>query len=332
MGQVIKIGEEYYIEFDARGLLYQKKAGVDKAAAEKLLQETEAEIEKGEQLTEIHEIEIDAFLKQYIEHAQTKFSPQSLEHFKDAIAHFESFCKNKLDAPWILTKVTPSVIEDYRSLLLDESKQKENSSSKDVNFQLLLIREVLDFAISAGCLNDNPTLHAQFLPDESTTALPALNNLQLMKMLQSAPKEDVPLFVILFNTGLSITECLQLGWANVDFKEEKLNLEGRCIPLEAHTVVVLENLIKNVTDVTSPVLTSSDGSPLSQEIVIQKFSKLLTNNAISLEVNSDLIRNTFAKKLLDKNVKLFDVSQNMGFTDIAESMVYFPFMKQNLFS
>ena len=41
MGTVRKIGNEYYIEFYARGLLYQQKAGQQKEVAEQMLKEVE---------------------------------------------------------------------------------------------------------------------------------------------------------------------------------------------------------------------------------------------------------------------------------------------------
>ena len=44
MGEIKKIGEEYYIEFYARGLKYQQQAGTDKRQAEELLRNIEEKI------------------------------------------------------------------------------------------------------------------------------------------------------------------------------------------------------------------------------------------------------------------------------------------------
>ena len=56
MGTIRKIGDEYFIEFFARGLKYQQKIGLDPARAEQALKEIEAQIARGEALTIVREM------------------------------------------------------------------------------------------------------------------------------------------------------------------------------------------------------------------------------------------------------------------------------------
>ena len=47
MGSIQKVGDDYFIEFYARGLKYQQKIGSDKQAAQKALDTIESQIAKG---------------------------------------------------------------------------------------------------------------------------------------------------------------------------------------------------------------------------------------------------------------------------------------------
>ena len=66
MGTVRKIGDEYYIEFDARGLTYQRNGGKDKKAATQLLKTIEDKIRKGEMSTVIVDVKAGDFFNNFL--------------------------------------------------------------------------------------------------------------------------------------------------------------------------------------------------------------------------------------------------------------------------
>ena len=160
MGQIRKIGDEYYIEFYARGLLYQQKAGKDRRSAEKLLSETGKKIQEGELLTIVRDVDIDIFLNSFLEHAQKERTVKTFGRFEQTVKHFNAFLNKRFPQLKKLSEITPKVIERYREDLL-----RSQLKPRTINFTLLLLRDIFEYGIKLGYINDNPALHARFVKD-----------------------------------------------------------------------------------------------------------------------------------------------------------------------
>src|SRR4051812_23513783 len=111
MGTVKKIGDEYYIEFEARGLKYQQKAGTDEAAARRLLNEVEGKIQKGQMGIMIRDADIDIFFADFLSFAQGHHTPHTWKRFKSLVGHFQSFLKTDRPDAVKLSQITPHVLE-----------------------------------------------------------------------------------------------------------------------------------------------------------------------------------------------------------------------------
>ena len=94
MGTVKKIGNEFYIEFEARGLKYQQKAGTSEDAAYALLYEIESKIRNGQMGAIVRDVDMDIFLHDFIEHARGLHTPRTIERFTDLIANFQRFLES----------------------------------------------------------------------------------------------------------------------------------------------------------------------------------------------------------------------------------------------
>jgi len=159
LGQIRKINDVYYIEFYARGLLYSQPAGQTQEQAEVLLAQVEAKIAGGEALTITRHIElVDFFGRFLIEARNQSHSVKTLQRFSSTITHFNSFLQAEFPQVHQLAQLTPSVFESYKAYLAKTRK------SKIVNLTILLLREILEYGIKLGFINDNPTLHLRLLP------------------------------------------------------------------------------------------------------------------------------------------------------------------------
>ncbi len=160
MGQVRKIGNTYYVEFYARGLLYSQIAGPDRAVAQKLLEDIEAKIAGGESLTIVRDIDLPVFLEQFLNDAARQYPPKTLKRLRLTASHFSAFSQKSHPQLTKLSQVTPAVIESYKACLA----QGRDVNPKKVNLTLLLLREILEYGIKTGFINDNPTVHVHLLP------------------------------------------------------------------------------------------------------------------------------------------------------------------------
>jgi len=163
MGQIKKIGNEYYIEFYARGLLYQQKAGTDQGSAERLLHDIEEKIAQGEAATIVRDVDVDIFLKTFLEDAATQHTPKTLKRYKTLVQDFTKFLLKKNPKIEKLSSVTPRLIDEYRFYFLEH---KPPIRPEVINFSLFLLRDIFDYSIKLGYLNDNPTFHVKFFKQE----------------------------------------------------------------------------------------------------------------------------------------------------------------------
>ena len=158
MGQIRKINDVYYIEFYARGLLYSQVAGKDLEKAQKLLMQVEEKIAGGEALTIARHIDLPDFYERFLSEAGQQYCPRSVERFSSAIKHFNGFLDSEFPQVSQLAELTPAIIESYKAYLVKAQRVKV------VNLSILLIRDILEFGIKLGFLNDNPSLHVRLLP------------------------------------------------------------------------------------------------------------------------------------------------------------------------
>lgn len=158
MGHIKKIEGIYYIEFYARGLLYAQAAGNDKTLAQRMLQEIEGKIASGEALTVERNIPLMIFFQQFLEFAKAEYSPVSVNRFAALITHLKDFLTSTHPNLTYLSQLSPVVIEQYKALWI------ERTSTTKINLSILLLREIMEYGIKAGFINDNPTLHVCLLP------------------------------------------------------------------------------------------------------------------------------------------------------------------------
>src|SRR5208282_660423 len=89
---------------------------------------------------------------------QYSFSPRTVDRFTATIKHFSSFLEENFPQVRQLAQLTPAIIESYKVYLVKTQK------IKIVNLTILLTRDILEFGIKLGFLNDNPSLHVRLLP------------------------------------------------------------------------------------------------------------------------------------------------------------------------
>ena len=158
MGTIRKIGDEYFIEFTARGLKYQQKIGPDQTRAEQALKDIEAQIARGEALAIVREIDLAVFFEQFLVYTKDEFGSKTANRFMDVTGHFKAFLKRQYPDKLQLSAITPSIFEAYKMHLTSSFKPVL------VNFSILLLREMMEYGIKLGFINDNPTLHIRLLP------------------------------------------------------------------------------------------------------------------------------------------------------------------------
>ena len=310
MGQVHKIGDEYYIEFYARGLLYQQKAGGDPQKAAELLRQVEEKIARGELQTISRDIDVDIFFAEFIKYAQSLYHPHTIRRLQSTVDHFQKFFNHHYPKATKLSEVTPRVAEDYKAFLFKSFERAVwPLNAKAINLTILLLREILEYGIKTGSINDNPTLHVRLL--DIKEAPPSMIDAGQFDAFVNQLRESYRSACVLMRyAGLRLTDVADLTWQQVDFDRNVIFVKSREIPLTPVVLSFFKDGFANVIDHKAPVV--------GERLDIHQFLSEMERLQISLSV----FRHSFARDLLQKKISLLAVGKILGIYDIAKIMFY----------
>ena len=337
MGTIRKIGEDYFIEFHARGLLYQQKAGKDEKTAEKLLKEVEGKIAKGELLTVVRQLHLDSFWASFSQESADKYPPATQQRFQKLIAHFDRYLKNHEPELQYLSQITPLVIERYRTHLIKSelpgSVRKHNP--KTVNLTLLLLKEILEHGIRTGFIHDNPTLHIHLLPVPAVRDIAATPE-TIKRILRQGDLVLNLAIPFILETGLRIRELTELTWSQVNWSKPCLQIPRkwggnpwREVPLSMNATALLKEQAERAPGGLAHVFLDASSLPLEIRQFSQHLESVQDHSGIPVLKGFHFFRNTFAIKSLKRGLSLCRLADILGVEDIAKMMTYAPWIPVN---
>ncbi|MCR4336738.1 MAG: site-specific integrase, partial [Candidatus Omnitrophica bacterium] len=297
MGTIRKVGNDYYIEFEARGLLYQQKAGPDEAAAWRLLAEVESKIQQGQMGIMVRDVTTEIFWEDFFRDVVSEQTPRTQTRFVALIKNFQTFLRKKHPSLEKLSQVTPKVIEDYKTYFLAGLSGKVPNPHL-VNFTLFLLKEVLDYAIKLGYLNDNPVLHVRFLKDARKRACRYLSS-QDVETILGYKLEILPMIRLILETGMRWQEIVVLCWKNIS--SEKI-LFDREIPLTTAAIDVLKNQEPSRAKGELVFYSSRTGKPWALNEIRKELEGALKNVAGEEKFSMEVFRHTFAQRILQTRI------------------------------
>jgi len=315
MGTIQKIGEDYFIEFYARGLKYQQKAGPDRKAAQKALEEIEAKIARGEAAIIVRDVDIDIFLKDFLHYSQTQHTPKTVRRFQSLKKYFLSFLEQQMPTVVKLSQVTPVVVEQYKNSV----RQPEF-----INLTIILLREVFAYAIKSGYLNDDPSLHICFVNPIKTKKISVVTEEEKSILVKYASPGLVMMIEMILGTGISVEELTDLTWADIDWLNRVIKVPSRrgCdIPMVSKVIEILQGR-KEGRQSSGYIFTDTEGQKLNVMLLKKELRKIVGQSDLEKEITFDAFCHTFAQGLIRKNISWGRLYRILGYDDIAQILVY----------
>lgn len=317
MGTVKRIDNEYYIEFYARGLLYQKKAGKDLNAAKALLKETEDKIKQGEMGIIVRDIELAIFFKSFLEGGRLHYSKKTLRRFKWACENLTCYLNDRHCGVTMLSQITPQIIEDFRSHWKGNPSQqiKNGKSARNFNVILILLREIFEYGRSLGYINDHPTLHIRLLEWQRKYKPLFLTDEDQRKLEEDKGVDQAALFIDLaFLTGLRREEIVNLSYQDFSAADYSVlvNRRGRRIKLPVDQGVFLTLSLKSNPRKKGRIFSAVEGEMLIKS-ANEKLKQLFNGR-----YNLIHLRNTFIRSCILRGMPMTRLNQIAGFVDIAQ--------------
>jgi len=265
-------------------------------------------------------------------------------YFQDAVV-FARWFEHTNDEGLLLQHVTLIDIREYRQYMLTVKRYKANT----INRRLSSISAMLDSAKERGQIDHNPVQDVsgveqvesgpKYLDKKEQYALQRAieKDLQLAQMRYPkrwrTRRRDASLVIFLLNTGLRLNEALNLKQDDIQISKRKGSVrvfgkgnKQRIIPLNSEARNALQDWFAVIPEKTAngfvwiAVERVADGPLCSR--VVQRVVRRLGQDAGLARLTPHILRHTFAKNLINRNVGLETIAKLLGHGNLETTKIY----------
>lgn len=347
MGRIYQRGDIYYIDYSVNGLRIRKKISKSKRVAELALKDIEVKLAKGEIGIVENDYTIPEFFQEYLVFSKTNHSDKTFLRYRAIIDHFLHFLERY---PRIhhLSDLNPKLFEDYKTWRktkhvmpngqpVPEGKPvpktaRLGAKANTINMELGTLRTILNQAIKWGYLRENPTRGVSMLKVNDSKKPRFLTEQECKKLLDECGDELHPVFYTFLNTGMRLSELINLTWDDIDFSRKKIKIQTKSfwhpktgereIPMNKGMEELLAGLQKKKKKASQFVFHLKNGSKIPDNYLRKKLIVIAKRCGFSDVTKIHSLRHTFASHLIMKGVDLPTVQKLMGHSDIQTTMIY----------
>lgn len=314
---VYKKGNSYYIDYYFEGRRKRERIGIDRKLAEVVLAKRKVEIAEGrfldrkEEPEKIPEVRLYEIIDDFLLYSKNTKKSYSRDLY--LVKQLKMFFDNM-----VLSRITPWLIEKYRSKRLTAGKIKNATVNREVGF----LKATFNLAIRNKKAKENPIVFVKKLK-EPDGRVRFLSQEELNRLLDACNKYFKPIVICALFTGMRRNEMLYLQWKDVDMNEgfihiiNSKNNRTRYIPIYDTLRRTLEEC-KEWSDGTY-VFCSSKG---------EKYSSVhsLWNDTIEKACIEDFrlhdLRHTAASYLVMSSIDLVTVKEVLGHRTLDMTLRY----------
>lgn len=256
-------------------------------------------------------------------------SEKTIENYIKDIELFFKWIEETTGEDLKIEYINDFEIQQYRSYLLNVKKYKPST----VNRKLSSIKKFCRWALNQNLLREDPTKEIKNVrTNELDTAPKSLSKHDETKLRRYIHrwnnKRDIAIFELLINTGIRISELINLTIDDVEISERKgiLRIIGkgskyRIVPLNADARRYLKQYLKvRPKDRSRKLFISQKGGGLSRTSVFEMIKKY--GELAGVNVHPHMLRHTFATKLVREGTDLSLVQSLLGHKTIQTTVRY----------
>ena len=216
--------------------------------------------------------------------------------------------------------------KELRNFLLKYLKEERGLKEKSVNYYNNVIRFIYDVVL------DHPINKRQLPLFKAKRRLPKILREEELNIFFSACEnyEYKTIFMLIYGTGLRISEAVNLKVEDIDSKNMRLFVRNGKGERERYTVLPKASLemLRRYYKMYKPnhpegyMFLNEDGNPLKEERLRVFFRKYRKKAKISEDFIVHSLRHSFATKLVEEGVSLVQVKELLGHSCIRSTMTY----------
>jgi len=221
-----------------------------------------------------------------------------------------------------------SFVDAYRAM-----RVKKGIAPKTLYTESVVIRQLVNFALSRGMLADDPLKELK-LKKPKPTKQPCWTRDEVLRILEASPADVRPALVLLAETGMRFGEMAWRTWADIDRKSNVLHVrpkddwkpktgDQRSVPISTVLAALLTALPTTwrwvVTMPPSPTH-RADGRQWTERRLLAALKRVL--KGLGLEGKLHTFRHSFISHALLQNTPVSVVKEWVGHVDDAVIKLY----------
>lgn len=207
-----------------------------------------------------------------------------------------------------------------KEFLLQIYKQKKYKQKSVYNL-ILALKSFLRF------LNKEEIIKTLKLPKVPKTLPKVLSKEEIRKLLKSCKNEREKLiFLLLYSTGLRVSELTNLTLEDIDLKNNFLVVRGgkgkkdRIVPLNKKIVDLIKNYLENRKSDSIYLINNKFGNKIST-VYIEKMIREIGKRA-NIKVTCHMLRHSFATHMLENGADIRIIQEILGHEKLSTTQIY----------
>ena len=267
---------------------------------------------------------------QYIQ-SEKRYSIHTVAAYKSDLSQFGDY----LTATYGIsadTDISYSMVRSWLASLIDEGL-----TSRSVNRKLSTLKAYFRFLMKEGLISSNPVSKAVSLSIPSR--LPAFASVSEMESILYTTivdddfgiRRDLLVIEILYNTGIRLSELINLRLQDVDRGSMTIKVTGkrnkqRIIPVTRQLIGLIDEYLKMreplVKSGVREIIVTDQGKKAYPVFIYRKVKHYLTLAGVRGVKSPHLLRHTFATHMLNEGADLNAIKEILGHASLAATQVY----------
>lgn len=267
---------------------------------------------------------------QYIQ-SEKRYSIHTVAAYKSDLVQFEDY----LTAAYGIsadTDISYSMIRSWLASLVDDA-----ITSRSINRKLSTLKAYFRFLMKEGLISSNPVSKAVSLSIPSR--LPVFASVSEMESILCTPqvdddfgiRRDLLVIEILYNTGIRLSELINLRLQDVDRGSMTIKVTGkrnkqRIIPVTRQLVGLIDDYLKIRESLVKAgvreIIVTDQGKKTYPVFIYRKVKHYLTIAGVRGVKSPHLLRHTFATHMLNEGADLNAIKEILGHASLAATQVY----------
>ena len=268
---------------------------------------------------------IDKFID-YLKY-EKKYSNYTCINYKDDLVKFKDY----LDSQGI--NIKDAKYGDIRGFLayLYEKKEKTKSITRNISS----LRSFYKYLVRNNYVKDNPMLLINNPKLEQT--LPHYLTYDEITMLLNVTDKDTPFDIrdnliieLLFDTGIRVSELVNMKIKDIDFNEESIKVFGKGKKMRiVYFGDTCKNKLKKYLKIRDSIakdheylLVNKRGLKLSDRSVRTIFENIIKINHLDIKFSPHTLRHSYATIMLNEGADVRSVQELLGHSSISTTGIY----------